>query len=50
MVRLPGFHGCGLGSGSGRGTEIPQVTWHSENREKVYKSESSRLIGKLLHP
>ena len=51
VVRLPGFHSCGLGSGPGRGTEIPQVTWHSKNKKiKMYKSESlSTYQETLLH-
>ena len=30
VVRITGFHCCGLGSVAGRGTEIPQATWHGQ--------------------
>lgn len=34
VVRIPGFHGCGLGSVPGLGTEILEAAWCDQNKTK----------------
>ena len=40
MVRIPGFHCCGLGSVPSQGTEISQVAWCGQKKKK--ESRESR--------
>ena len=37
MVRIPGFHCCGLDSVPGWGTEIPQAMWCGQKKRFKFK-------------
>ena len=40
VVRILGFHCCGLGSIPGRGTEIPQATCHGQKTKQTNKQKT----------
>ena len=51
MVKIPGFHCCGLGSIPGRRIEIPQAAWHSQKKkltQNVSNLNTTARIIKLL--
>ena len=47
MVRIPGFHCCGLGSIPGQGTEIPQAAQHSTAKTNKQTKKDRDRKGKI---
>ena len=48
VVKIPGFHCCGLGSSPDRGIEIPQAAWCSQKKKLTQNVSNLNTTAKII--